>query len=170
MLTVTRGGTTNEIGYPGAGYVLAVVVTVLAVAGLVAVAVLRVWSAPGPGIPGLVALDRAVRSWQTELIALGGTAAMTLSIGITSWAIGHSYATIARFPVIGDCHSTGLGSSICREVGAHYAQPAFALGVSEVVFGAILVAVSLTLVVVIARRIQDGVPVRLLSPTDPVRV
>lgn len=167
-LIVTRAGTTNEIAYPGQGYVLAVVVMVLVVAALVVAAVAQVQAAPGPGVHTLVDVDRAVRRWQTGSIALAGTVAMILSIGITSWAIGQSYVTISRFPVIGDCHSTGRGSSICREVGAHYAQPAFAIGMTEIVVGVVLVAVSLTLVIVIARRIRRGVRLFVPTPTDSV--
>ncbi|NNC11952.1 hypothetical protein HII28_08670 [Planctomonas sp. JC2975] len=167
-LTVARAGATDSIAYPGPGYVVAIVIAVLVVAGVIAAAVMRVRAAPGPGVPGLTAVDRAVRSWQTGLLVLTGTAAMTIGIGITSWTVGSSYTAISRFLVIGDCHSTGPNSSMCHAVGVRYAQPAFAMGVTEVVFGVILVAVSLTLVLVIAQRIRRGVPLTVVSPTDPV--
>ncbi|MHA7985410.1 hypothetical protein ACX9R5_06345 [Rathayibacter sp. CAU 1779] len=168
ILTVTRAGNSDAIAYPGPGYVFAVVIAVLGVAGAIVAAVLRVRAAPGPGIHDVAGVDRAVRSWQTGVIVLTGSVAMILGVGIMSWTVGSSYAALSRFPVVGDCRSTGPNGSMCREVGVHYAQPAFAIGVTEVVFGVVLVAVSLTIVLVIARRIRRGIPLTVVSPTDPV--
>ncbi|MFC4241820.1 hypothetical protein ACFOYW_00425 [Gryllotalpicola reticulitermitis] len=167
-LTVADAGRSDEVAYPGWRYVLAVIVAVLVVSGLVLVAVVRARTSPGPGIHRWAAADHAVRSWQAGVVSLAATVAMTLSVGVIAWSVGAGYATIARFSVVGKCRSIGPGSSICRQVGVNYAQPAFAVGVSEVVFGAILVAISLTLMLVIAQRIRRGIRVVVISPTDTV--
>jgi len=169
-LTVSLAGTTDQIPYPGWGHVLAVTVAVFVVVGVVVAAVMRVRTAAGPGLVRLTEVDRAVRSWQSGLIVLAGTTATVLGLGITAWAVGDSYVTISRFPVVGDCRSTGTHSSICREVGAHYAQPAFAIGVTEVLSGVILVAISFILMLLIARRIRRGISLRITSSTDQVPV
>ncbi|AMM22628.1 hypothetical protein AX769_21030 (plasmid) [Frondihabitans sp. PAMC 28766] len=134
-LDVTQGGTTNEAeGFDGWFTTAAITASVL-VAALAVPALVLLERSPGRGNDATQHEDALHRDTLARAVVAITITGLCMAMGSLLWHAGATTWTESFFPIVGDCHSTGPGSSMCRQVGMNYAQPAHLIGLIEIIAG-----------------------------------
>lgn len=134
-LDVTRGSTTNTAQGFNGWFTAAAIAAVVVVVALTVAALVLLETSPGSGSTAAQSQDSLRRQSLARAVVAITVTGLCMAIGTLLWHAGATTWTESFFPIIGDCHSTGPGSSMCRQIGMNYAQPAHLIGLIEIVAG-----------------------------------